>query len=249
VENRWTLTELAALASRALADAQVRVASGRVTGVPDGRLIRWYTTIGLLDRPVIGPDRYARYGTRQLLQLVAIKRLQARGLPIADIQAQLAGATDAQLGRVAALPPGLTDDAPGAVVSRAVVPNAGVPGVVSGAAGPEPGRSAGGRPDAGRFWASDPAPTVDSSGDDVTRVHGLRLGGVTLLLPVPPTPADIEAITAAARPLLDVLANRDLLREQTGNRDLLREHMEDRDLLREQTEDRGPLNHNEGSQS
>jgi hypothetical protein len=42
---------------------------------------------------------------RHLLQLVAIKRLQAGGLTLARIQRELAGATDAQLERVARVPP------------------------------------------------------------------------------------------------------------------------------------------------
>src|SRR6266536_3835005 len=46
----------------------------------------------------------ALYGRRHLLQLVAIKRLQAGGLSLAGIQARLAGATDEQLERVARLP-------------------------------------------------------------------------------------------------------------------------------------------------
>jgi hypothetical protein len=97
----WTLEELAELAARALADADVRVANGRVTGVPDGRMVRWYTTIGLVDRPLSGPGRAARYGVRHLRQLVAVKRLQAQGRSLVEIQTRLAGATDRTLAEVA----------------------------------------------------------------------------------------------------------------------------------------------------
>ncbi len=110
----WTLEQLVEQATRALVDAEVRVANGRVTGVPDGRLIRWYATIGLVDRPLIGPRRVARYGIRHLLQLVAVKRLQAQGLPLTEIQLRLAGASDATLRRIASLPPGVDDLARGA---------------------------------------------------------------------------------------------------------------------------------------
>src|SRR5512138_3859371 len=109
----WTLDELAARAARALAG--VRVANGRVTGLPDGRLIRWYATIGLVDRPLIGPGRSARYSERHLLQLVAVKRLQAQGHPLVEIQHRLAGATDATLRRIANLDPTQAGDAPLAV--------------------------------------------------------------------------------------------------------------------------------------
>ena len=45
--------------------------------------------------------RTALYSRRHLLQLVAIKRLQARGLSLAQVQEQLLGASDAMLGRLA----------------------------------------------------------------------------------------------------------------------------------------------------
>ncbi|WP_260614744.1 helix-turn-helix domain-containing protein [Microbispora sp. KK1-11] len=83
--------------------------NGRVREVPNERLIRWYTTIGLLDPPLGRRGRVALYGRRHLLQLVAVKRRQADGLSIAAIQAELTGATDAMLQRVA----GLTGPPPG----------------------------------------------------------------------------------------------------------------------------------------
>ena len=77
--------------------------NGRVREVPNERLIRWYTTIGLLDPPLGRRGRVALYGRRHLLQLVAVKRRQADGLSIAAIQAELTGATDAMLQRAARL--------------------------------------------------------------------------------------------------------------------------------------------------
>jgi hypothetical protein len=103
-QPRWTLDELAERVDAALAVDYGGQPSGRVRDVPDRRAIRWYTTIGLIDRPVAHRGRTALYGTRHLLQLVAVKRLQARGLPLVAIQRELAGATDAQLARVARLP-------------------------------------------------------------------------------------------------------------------------------------------------
>ncbi|MEV7802611.1 MerR family transcriptional regulator [Microbispora sp. NPDC088329] len=87
-------------------------ANGRVREVPNERLIRWYTTIGLLDPPLGRRGRVALYGRRHLLQLVAVKRRQADGLSIAGIQAELAGATDAMLQRVAGLAEPLSGPAP-----------------------------------------------------------------------------------------------------------------------------------------
>src|SRR5256885_3721905 len=68
----------------------------RVSPAPDARTVRYYTTLGLLDRPVIA-GRQARYGQRHLLQLLAIKGLQKRALPLAEIQERLYGRSDAEL--------------------------------------------------------------------------------------------------------------------------------------------------------
>jgi DNA-binding transcriptional MerR regulator len=106
-EPRWTLDELAEQVDAGLAVDYRGQASRRVRAVPDQRAIRWYTTIGLIDRPVAHRGRTALYGPRHLLQLVAVKRLQAEGLPLVAIQAELAGATDTQLARVARLPAGV----------------------------------------------------------------------------------------------------------------------------------------------
>lgn len=105
----WTLDELARRAGQALAADAVHAPNGRVRERPDGRAIRWYATIGLVDRPFTGPGRAARYGPRHLLQLVAVKRLQALGQSLAQIQAELTGATDTTLHRIARLPSDLAE--------------------------------------------------------------------------------------------------------------------------------------------
>src|SRR5207237_7854518 len=71
-------------------------ADARVSAAPDARTVRYYTTLGLLDRPRI-EGRQARYGERHLLQLLAIKALQAFDLPLAEIQQRLYGRSDAEL--------------------------------------------------------------------------------------------------------------------------------------------------------
>src|SRR5919202_1029774 len=90
----WTLDELCAQVALALAADYAGQASGRVREVPDRRTIRYYTTLGLVDRPAAVRGRTALYSTRHLLQLVAIKRLQARGLTLAEVQRRLLGLTD-----------------------------------------------------------------------------------------------------------------------------------------------------------
>src|SRR5919202_2753219 len=99
-----TLDELTAQVALALAVDSPGQPSGRVRDVPDARTVRYYTTLGLVDRPAGMRGRTALYSRRHLLQLVAIKRLQARGLPLAEIQQRLLGLSDAALRQLAQLP-------------------------------------------------------------------------------------------------------------------------------------------------
>jgi DNA-binding transcriptional MerR regulator len=213
-EPRWTLDELAERVDAALAVDYPGQPSGRVRAVPDRRAIRWYTTIGLIDRPLAHRGRTALYGPRHLLQLVAVKRLQARGLPLVAIQQELAGATDTQLARLARLP---AEPAP-APGSRAVPAASGGDGRPAAAAA----RRAG-------FWrerpaaalaagapapppASLPAPSRPGAVGAAT-LRGVRLGeGATLLLePGRELEAeDVRAVVEAAGPLLAVLRDRGL---------------------------------------
>lgn len=71
-------------------------ADSRVQAVPDPRTIRYYTTLGLIDRPTV-EGRQARYGHRHLLQIVAIKALQGASLPLAEIQSRLYGRSNEEL--------------------------------------------------------------------------------------------------------------------------------------------------------
>lgn len=100
----WRIDELAERAAAVLDGTAAPAASGRVTPLPDRRMLRYYTTLGLLDRPEVR-GRVAYYGRRHLLQVVAIKRLQAGGATLAQVQEALAGATTSTLERIADLPP------------------------------------------------------------------------------------------------------------------------------------------------
>ncbi|SPT60058.1 MerR family transcriptional regulator [Actinomadura madurae] len=104
MERTWTIGELAEDAAAALAADGSAQVSGRVRDLPNERLIRWYTTIGLVDPPLGRRGRTSLYGPRHLLQLVAVKRRQAAGRSIAEIQLELAGAPNATLAQIAALP-------------------------------------------------------------------------------------------------------------------------------------------------
>src|SRR6267378_745075 len=99
-QARWTLDELCDQVAQALARDAPAALDGRVREVPDRRTLRYYTTLGLLDRPAEMRGRTAYYGRRHLLQLVAIKRLQARGLSLAEVQERLVGIGHAALARL-----------------------------------------------------------------------------------------------------------------------------------------------------
>lgn len=154
----WTIGELAERAAAALSPtAQL---NGRVRDMPNERLIRWYATIGLLDPPSARRGRVAMYGRRHLLQLIAVKRRQADGRTIAEIQAELAGATDQTLESIARIPePPAEKAAPRAARPRfwAEPPAAASPTPAAPAATPEPGPAAP-KPAAPRPAPSRPAP-------------------------------------------------------------------------------------------
>jgi DNA-binding transcriptional MerR regulator len=104
VDTTCRIDELAERAAQALAASGTKAPSARVTPRPDPRMLRYYTTLGLLDRPLEVRGRTAYYGRRHLLQVVAIKRMQAAGASLADVQRQLAGASTAELEHIADLP-------------------------------------------------------------------------------------------------------------------------------------------------
>jgi len=177
-EPLWTLGELHAQAEAVLADQGICPESGRVRTVPDERTLRYYTTIGLLAGPTALKGRKAYYSRIHLAQIVAIKRLQALGLSLAQVQQELAGATPGELEAMAALPEPL----------------------------PEPVAPAAGDP-ARAFWHeiaadSGQAPAAPRSGTWVELAPG-----VVILLPAgPPLSAEAFQILAqAAAPLAEAL--------------------------------------------
>jgi DNA-binding transcriptional MerR regulator len=100
---RWTIEELRAAVAAALGEGYDGPPNGRVRDVPDQRTIRYYTTLGLIDRAVEMRGRTALYGTRHLLQLVAIKKLQAQGQSLSEVQQSLVGQPTAAIARLAGL--------------------------------------------------------------------------------------------------------------------------------------------------
>jgi DNA-binding transcriptional MerR regulator len=213
--------------------------NGRVRDVPNERLVRWYVTVGLVDPPLSRRGRVAQYGRRHLLQLVAVKRRQAEGRSLAEIQAELAGATDEKLAAVARVPGTLPAPEAPAVpgrfwarqagrAERPAAERAGRP--VAAAHGGPADRDAvvppegladrgavvapGGLADRGAVvlpgGLADRGAVVAPGG----LVRGIRLApGVTLLLDGAgrePGPDDVPEILNAAGPLLEELSRRRL---------------------------------------
>lgn len=98
----WTLIELVAEAAAAIASLPAP-ANGQIRAVPDDRTVRYYGTIGLLDRPSAMRGRTALYGRKHLAQIVAIKRLQTAGRSLAEIQALWPTLDDHSLARMAGI--------------------------------------------------------------------------------------------------------------------------------------------------
>jgi DNA-binding transcriptional MerR regulator len=216
----WTLGELTERVGAALADSPGQV-NGRVRAVPDQRAIRWYTTIGLIDRPAEMRGRTALYGHRHLLQLVAIKRRQSQGQSLAQIQAELAGAPNESLRPIAALPTDLLGSSSERAAARTseppVVRPDGAAEPVAAHLGDLPASTR------ARFWADRlPAPHPARSTALAAVVGAVRVAdGVTVVLDqaagvVP----DLERLAAAAAPLLAELARQGLVHQPSSGDEL-----------------------------
>jgi DNA-binding transcriptional MerR regulator len=189
-ELRWTVEELVELSSRLLPEEG---GSRRVRWNPNPRLVRYYTTLGLLDRPFGVRGQVVHYGPRHLLQLLTVKALQAYGEPLQEIQERTYGQTDHALQSMAGLP----DD----WLKRALMASP------VGATAPQP------RPE---FWAQRPpeiAPTFAAPArrPEPTSVNlpiqGIELAsGMTLLLDRRIYPdVDVHRLRQAALTLLAAL--------------------------------------------
>jgi DNA-binding transcriptional MerR regulator len=99
-EILWSLEELSQHSQRELEQRKIPNPGGRVSQVLSARTIRYYTSLGLVDRPTSYDGGVAKYGPRHLLQLLAIKILQSEYLPLPEIQKQLFGRTEQELTEV-----------------------------------------------------------------------------------------------------------------------------------------------------
>lgn len=209
-EARWTLAELTQMVELALARDYSGPRNKQIRAIPNSRTIRYYTTLGLLDRAAEMRGRTALYSLRHLLQIVAIKRLQLQGLSLTDIQARLVGLPDSRLEDIAHLPE--MEFEVSATAERALEEEA--------LESPPSRRD-------GAFWDAEPAmpaaPTVmDIDASPETEISILRVETGTVLLLSGTrelTEADHEALREAMRPLQETLLARGLTHSDRGETD------------------------------
>ena len=97
--NRWTIQELADTVNAWCRDRALQPANGQTGSELSARTLHSYRSAGLLDAPESAAGR--GYGRRHLLQLKAIRILQAQGLPLSRIQQLLFARSDKELEQVA----------------------------------------------------------------------------------------------------------------------------------------------------
>jgi DNA-binding transcriptional MerR regulator len=208
----WTMDELVERVREALAAEYSGAPNGRVRDVPDRRAIRWYTTIGLVDKPLGMRGRTALYGPRHLQQLVAIKRLQAAGRSLSQIQVEFSWLTAKGLSEVSRVPESLIDSDGEAQPDEVTEPRerfwarsaAQAPTQSSWHTGqPAPGASG---PPHEPVLAGPPGRTLAARPLSAVALDG----GVVLVIPQPVTDRDLDDIAVAAEPLLALLAARGL---------------------------------------
>ena len=217
----WTLPELVAEVAARIA-ALPAPKNGQVRAIPDDRTVRYYVTLGLLDRPSAVRGRTALYGKKHAAQVVAIKRLQTMGRSLSEIQQlwptlddrTLAGMSGVELPE-AVRPPARPEFWKRAPVQRDVAPSSSrETSEVAGAIVPEPARPA-------RSSGAIAAPALMGPAPGAVELRIELAPSVVLSLSVTDesvtiSPADVRAIRAAAAPLLAELASRRLAAHSGG---------------------------------
>jgi len=231
----WRIDELARVVALALDAAGYRgPASARVRSKPDLRTIRYYTTLGLLDRPAEMRGRTAYYSRRHAMQLVAIKRLQERGATLLQVQQLLAGADERTLAKYSGVPGSFWQRLPEALQADSTSASGGERALRA----QSPPESQTERALQERWWLAAPRPTPDvatpqrdqGSGEDggehkpgCEAAYALHLHiapAVSLVVQdVRPEQLDnsaVRSIRQAARPVVEALQRLGLLKLERG---------------------------------
>jgi DNA-binding transcriptional MerR regulator len=224
VDASWTLPELVAEVAARI-DALPAPRNGQVRAVPDERTVRYYVTLGLLDRPGAMRGRTALYGPKHAAQVVAIKRLQAMGRSLSEIQALWPTLDDATLAGMSGVAFPATNRPPARPEFWKRAPVPGAPAAAAHARAAELAARA--APSDVIAEAAARGAAGAGHGADLRAAAGaaveLRIDlapHVTLSLSVTEgvavSPADVRAIRAAAAPVLAELASRRLAAHPGG---------------------------------
>jgi MerR HTH family regulatory protein len=220
-EPAWTLDQLIREVERVLVNQGPAQLNRLVREIPSERTIRFYTTEGLIDEPTGMRGHMALYGRRHLLQLVAIKRLQAEGASLEQIrQRQPRRLSTPALERLARgraqAPPVAESEACLTIADSVATYQPAEPGfrfrtAASAPATPPP-------PVEGVQIVRRQSKPVTSAPSRSHVLQGVEVrDGVTVLVRATRTltEADIEAIRLAAAPLIDALVGRGLFGGRT----------------------------------
>ena len=199
MQTLWKIEDLVERANEVFQKHGLVAPNGRVREMINLRLVRLYTTLGLIDRPVLR-GRTGFYGIRHLMQLVAIKRLQSEGWSLAEIQNRLLALSDEELEQIAQLPKASLSESEGTVSAPKRLP-------------------------ARAFWklAEAPAPSeavVTTPGLQTPQVkqwsHVTLAPGVHLLVEqeIESDPQLLQELQQAAAPLVRFLRSRHLVRRE-----------------------------------
>jgi DNA-binding transcriptional MerR regulator len=91
------LPEFARVSGQLLEEMNLEQERGTVTSVPDERTIRYYMAEGLVQTPEERQGTASVFGYLNLLQLLAVKKLQSEHLPIRKIRELVAGKNEQEL--------------------------------------------------------------------------------------------------------------------------------------------------------
>ncbi|HEV8367818.1 MAG TPA: MerR family transcriptional regulator, partial [Pyrinomonadaceae bacterium] len=91
------LPEFAAVCERVMSELDLEQVRGTVTSVPDERTIRYYLAEGLIQSSEERQGTASVFGYLNVLQLVAVKKLQAEHLPIRKIRELVDGKNEQEL--------------------------------------------------------------------------------------------------------------------------------------------------------
>lgn len=238
MDTLWTLQELVAQVATRIA-ALPAPRNGQVRAIPDDRTVRYYVTLGLLDRPAAMRGRTALYGPRHVAQVVAIKRLQSMGRSLSEIQTLWPTLDAHTLARMSGVPleartgatarPAFWKRGAAAAGATAASADAGAgaagPAEPAGSAagpGPEPVRSAAPAGEPERGAPAGPAglePAAPAPAGVELRIELAPHVVLSLSIAddrVALSPADVRALRAAAAPLLAELASRRIAQHPSG---------------------------------